>query len=64
MEEDFVVVHLPKEDYEVLKELIKEREAYNYLTYKIKSLWIWAVVSGIISLFIFWDYVKELFVKV
>jgi len=63
-EDEFITVELPKEDYEVLKEIIKEREAYNYLTSKLKSLWIWAVVSGAISIFILWDHIKVLFIKV
>jgi len=63
-EDEFITVRLPKEDDEVLKEIIKEREAYNYLTSKLKSLWIWAVVSGAISIFILWDHIKVLFIKV
>lgn len=55
---------MTEEDYEILKEIIKERKAYNYLTSKLKSLWIWAVVSGAISMFILWDHIKVLFIKV
>lgn len=63
-EDEFITVRLSEEDHEVLKEIIKEREAYNYLTSKLKSFWIWAVVSGAISMFILWDHIKVLFIKV
>lgn len=63
-DDEFVTVILHKEDYEVLKEMIKEREAYNYLIAKLKNLWVWTVVGGLVSLFVFWESIKPFFIKV
>ncbi len=63
-DDDFVTVVLHREDYEVLKELIKEREAYNFLIAKLKNLWVWTVVGGLISITVFWESIKPFFIKV
>lgn len=63
-EDEFVIVKLPKEDYQLLKDMIKERSAYNYLTAKLKSWWVWGVVGGLVTVLTFWDSIKPIFVKV
>jgi hypothetical protein len=63
-EDEFITVRLPKEDYEILKEMIKEREAYSYLISKIKNLWVWTVVGGLVSIVVFWESIKPMFIKV
>lgn len=63
-EEEFITVRLPKEDDQVLKEMIKEREAYSYVVAKLKNLWIWTVAAGLVSLLLFWESIKPFFIKV
>ena len=50
MDEDDVIVtiRLPKSEADTLKEIIKEREAYNYLINKLKTYWIFTVVGGVL----------------
>lgn len=47
-EEDIVTVRLLKSEAETLKQLIKEREAYNFLINKLKTYWIFTVAGGIL----------------
>ena len=48
-DEDIIVtIRLPKSEADTLKEIIKEREAYNYLTNKLKTYWIFTVAGGLL----------------
>ena len=47
-EEDIVTVRHLKSEAETLKQLIKEREAYNFLINKLKTYWIFTVAGGVL----------------
>lgn len=56
-----VEVKLTQEDYKVLQQLIKEREAYNVIKAKLANFWVWTVAAGAVSLFVFWEQLHGLF---
>lgn len=49
-----------KEELEVLKAIIKEREAYNLFMNKIKSTWIWVIAGGVVTLLVLWEKIQIL----
>jgi len=48
IDEDIVTVRLLKSEVETLEQLIKEREAYNFLINKLKTYWIFTVAGGVL----------------
>ena len=62
--DELIEVKLPKEQYELLKQMVKEREAYNLITNKLKNWFLWTVVGGFMTVFSFWEQIKLYFVKV
>lgn len=54
-EEDIVTVRLLKSEAETLKQLIKEREAYNFLINKLKTYWIFTVATGVLVVWALYD---------
>lgn len=57
-DDEIVVVKLPKNEYLVMRQLIKERETMNNITAVLKSSWIWVVVSGAVAVITLWDTIK------
>lgn len=43
-----VTIRLPKSEADLLKEIIKEREAYNFIINKVKSYWVFTVAAGVL----------------
>lgn len=54
-EEDIVIVKLQKSEAETLRQLIKEREAYTFLTTKLKTYWIFTVAAGVLVIWGLYD---------
>lgn len=55
MSEDFkadeiIDVRLPRKDYELLRKILTEREAKNWLTAKLASWWVFGVGAGALAL--------------
>lgn len=48
IDEDIVTVRLLKSEAETLQQLIKEREAYNFLINKLKTYWVFTVAGGVL----------------
>ncbi len=56
--DEIINVRLPRKDYEVMRQMIRERETMNNITAILKSSWVWVVVSGAIALITLWDTIK------
>lgn len=54
-DDEIITVQLPRSEYKVMRELIKERETYNNLVHKLKTNWIWFIAGGILTLWALWD---------
>ena len=68
IEEDFkgkelISIKLSRNEYQTLKSIIEEREAYSLIVAKIKGFWLWTVVTIALSVFAMWEYLKPLFIK-
>lgn len=50
-----------KDEIEALRKIAKERIAYDTITNKVKSSWIWIVGGGAVSIFIFWEKISAYF---
>jgi uncharacterized membrane protein len=57
-EDTVIVVKMPRKDYAVMKQLIKERQTMNSITAAIKSSAIWVVVGGVLTCWYLWDKVR------
>lgn len=57
-DDEVITVKMPRWKIQKMEEIIKERQAYDVITGKLKSWWIWAVVGGSLSLIALWDVVK------
>ena len=60
MSEDFkddelIEVKLPRSDYEILRIMLKEREAKNWIIAKLSSWWVFALGSGALVLYTLWE---------
>ncbi len=53
-----------KREIEILKKVATERIAYDTLTQKLKTNWIWIVGAGILAIWGLWDKVHTLFIGV
>jgi len=43
------------DEHEALKQVAREKMAYNTLTNKIKQNWVWGVGAGVLGLWALWD---------
>jgi hypothetical protein len=57
-EDDIVTVKLPKSEALVLKDIIKEREAYNFLINRLKTYWVFTVAGGVL---VVWALYEKIF---
>ena len=57
-EDKIITVEMPLKDYRTMKTIINERQAYDIITGKFKTWWVWAVVGGVMTILAFWDVVK------
>lgn len=46
---ELIDVKLPRKDYETLKRVIEREDAYDWLSSKVKSFWVWTVAGGILT---------------
>lgn len=53
-----------KKEIEALKKIATERIAYDTLTQKLKTNWIWIVGGGVLTIWALWDKVHALFITV
>lgn len=60
-DDEIITISLQRSEAKVLKEMIREREAYNFFTNKIKTWWVWALAGGIITLIALWETLPHLF---
>lgn len=51
-------MNLREDEIEILKKIAAERQAYELITAKLKTWWVWALVAGVMSVFTFWDAIK------
>lgn len=58
--DEIIDVRLPRADYELLRTILKEREAKNWLTAKISSWWIFGLGSGCLVLYALWEKISLL----
>ena len=62
--DEVINIRLPREQYEILRLLIRERQAFNYFKTRVNGLWIWAIGATVIATWTFWDKIYPFFVKV
>lgn len=56
-----VSIRLRESEVETLRDMIKEREAYNYLINKLKTYWIFTVAGGVLVIWALYDKFNSLF---
>lgn len=59
-DDELIDVKLPRGEYRVLREIIKEREALSWLRRWLMSVG-FAMAGGLVTLAVFWDRVKAWF---
>jgi hypothetical protein len=52
--------NLTPEEIVALKQVAKERMAYDIIKLKFKSNWIWAVATGALAVWALWDHIAAL----
>lgn len=57
--DEIINVKLPRSQYDILREVIRREEAYNYWTARIKSSWVFVVGGGILTIFLLWDKIHD-----
>lgn len=56
--DEIIDVKLPRKDYELLRTILTEREAKNWLTAKLASWWVFGLGAGALAL---WKLYHEVF---
>lgn len=54
-QDEIIDVKLPRKDYQLLKKILEEREAKNWLTAKIASWWVFGLGAGALVLWQIWN---------
>jgi len=54
-DDELITVQLPRSEYRVMRQIIKERETYDNFRIKLQSNWIWFVAGGLLTLFALWE---------
>jgi hypothetical protein len=62
-EDELITIKLPRAQYLILKEILKEREAFKTYTGKIKASWIWVIGGSIVGFIALWDKIHLGFFK-
>lgn len=57
-QKEIVDVRMSREDFHTMQKMIDERRAYDVITGRLKSLWMWVVVGGVLSIISLWDVIK------
>lgn len=56
--DEVIEVRLPRRDYENLRLILERERTYSNISRSLKSLWIWGVAGGILSVWALWDGIK------
>jgi hypothetical protein len=56
--DEIVIVELPRWKVEKLETIIEERQAFDVITGKLKTWWVWVVVAGAVTIIALWDAIK------
>lgn len=59
-DKELIVIKLPREDYEVLEELIEMRKGQKFFFSYIKSWWGFALAGGLLTLIALFDTIKDM----
>lgn len=59
-QDELIEIKLPRKEYLMLREMLQERSAYSWLTNKLKSLWIFAVAAGVLTIWALGDKIKSI----
>lgn len=62
-EDEFIEVKLLKSEAQILKILIKEREAYNLFVNKLKGTYVFFIATGILALWALWDKIHAILIS-
>jgi hypothetical protein len=54
-DDEVITFKLPRRDAEVVRQMIREREAMNYIKGWFTTWWVWMVAGGVISVWTLWD---------
>ena len=54
-DDELITVQLPRSEYRVMRQIIKERETYDNFRIKLQSNWIWFIAGGILTVWALWD---------
>lgn len=54
-DDEVIIVALPREQVEVLKQVIKREQAYSWFISTIKSWWVWIVAGGVLTFITLYD---------
>lgn len=57
-DDEVITIRMPRKDYLVMKQLIKERQTMNNITAILKASWVWVVVSGVLGCWYLWDKIR------
>lgn len=56
----YINTEFDKEEIEALRQVAKERIAYDTIKLKLKNNWIWAVATGALAVWALWDNIHAL----
>ena len=57
-DDQIINVKMPRKDYEIMRQLIRERHTMNNVTAVLKNTYIWIVASGILALYAGWAQIR------
>lgn len=63
-DDELIEVKLPRSDYQLLKTMLKEREAKNWMTAKISSWWVFGLGTGALVLYNLSDKIHTLIIGI
>lgn len=58
---ELITVKLPRKDYEILKKVIEREIAYDWFVGSMKSLWVWGVAGGLLTIFMLYKEIIGIF---
>jgi hypothetical protein len=57
-DDEIVIVKLPRDEYEIVRQMIKERQAMNLIKGWLTTWWVWVVAGSVLSVWTLWDKIK------
>lgn len=54
-EDEVITFKLPRKEAEIIRQMIRERQAMNYIKGWVSTWWVWMVAGGILSVWALWD---------